>query len=99
MVVLSELIQGYCEALSINESMIFGTKRTRDVIEHRSRVAALIIKTIDPELIVSKDPYPVGLLKKLMDILGTSKPSICKLANNARFYYRTYSDFRKEVDQ
>lgn len=100
MLKLSRLVDSYCKALSVESSSLLGDKRTEDVIKHRMKFSAIVMKKHFPCLLEGyKEKNSGELLKVLSENIGGSKARLSILAKNTRFYYCMHSRFRSEVDQ
>lgn len=97
---MNRLLHGFCEAMEIERHLIRSDKRTGEIVAYRVTFAAVVLKVQHPDCL--RDPEaknPGDYLAGLSEILDKRRSAVSKVSSNARFYYRTYPEFRKQVDE
>lgn len=96
---ISQIMSAYCREKSIESGLLASHRRTGLIVSHRTAFVALVLKINHPQAL--KNIYqnnPNGLVLELTKYLGPGKSGLSKLLKNARFYYKTYAEFKNEVD-
>lgn len=96
---LAKFIAPFCNVLKIRQDELLSPKRTSDVVGYRYLLTAVYFKSEYPELLKdTKMIHPEGLLDEMCKGFKKSKGGCFKISKNTRFFYKTYSDFRNQVD-